>query len=188
MTDSNACPSVPIPDEVEVTISTNHSAGTSISNDTSTGNLEVVTTKKKRDRTIFVITSHLNEKDIPLFLSDNNTKDLHLLRVLVLKTLWDTAHGNKIKAWDKVASMCLEQKYVSRQQIYKTGSLNHKVVKDHFHVLLKWIKNEKNTVTYRSGTDDEDPPTEIRQLIDNMLGMHTGWEVNKELTGKQKTE
>ena len=53
-------------------------------------------------------------------------------------------------------------------------------------MLLKWIKTDQLAATYRSGVDDELPPGEMMQLLEDISELYKEFEDNKEETGKEK--
>ena len=144
--------------------------------------------KKKREKGLFIPVTQMDEKDTPLFLLQSNKKVLHLLRVLTLKLPLKASHGSKCKAWDAVADLCMQQKDEDGSMVFNTGILSQKTVKERFKVLMKWIKEENSAVVYRSGTDDENAPNEILELLNNSFELYQDWELNKDETNKEKAD
>ena len=108
--------------------------------------------------------------------------------MLILKVPWEASHGNKCKAWDAVADLCMQQKDEDGSMVFNSVTLNHKAVKERFKVLIKWIKEENNAAAYRSGCDDENAPNEILELLDNILELYQDWELNTDETIKEKAD
>ena len=52
-------------------------------------------------------------------------------------------------------------------------------------MLLKWITHDHVTSQYKSGIDDENPPSKVMQLLDEISELHTEHDENKEETGKE---
>ena len=119
------------------------------------------------------------------FLKASNLKDIHLLRCLVLKVPWASGYGKITKAWDEAAKLLSEQKGCDGINVFDEP-VSSKVMKERVKVLLKWIKDDHVASQYKSGIDDENPPSEVMQLLDEVSELHTEHEENKEETGKEK--
>mgnify|MGYP003326665274 FL=1 len=172
-----------IPNIVQLEDVTTDSNDTSLTNDVSPG-----MRKKKREKSLFLPLTQMDETNTPLFLLNTNKKDLHLLRVLTLKLPWEASHGNKCKAWDTVADLCMEQKDEEGSMVFSSAVLSQKTVKERFKVLMKWVKDENSAAQYRSGTDDEKAPNEILDLLNNIFEMYQDWELHKDESSKDKAD
>ena len=172
----------------ESSATTTSSANTSAEAINLVGSAKATTTKSRRVKSHFISTSKVNDVGKLLFVQPDNLKDLHMLRAIVLKTPWRAGFGNVGDAWNSVADMCQEQMGQNDVAVFEAGSLDGKAVRERFKVLLKWIRDETKSAMYRSGTDDEDPPTELVQLMEEMSELYLEWEESKEASGKKKAD
>ena len=110
------------------------------------------------------------------FLQDDNLCDKHLLRVMLLKQPWAGGYRKVTKLWEESTDLCMEQKDDDDKKVFD-GKLCGKIIKDRFKLLLKWVKAHQNGVTFRSGTDDEAPPGEILQMLEELSELVTDFVV-----------
>ena len=103
----------------------------------------------------------------------------------MFKVPWSSGYGKVTKAWEDAEKMLSEQRGRDGNLIYNLP-ISAKVIKDHFKVLLKWIKTDQLATTYMSGVDYEPPPGEMMQLMEEISELYTKFEDNKEETGKEK--
>ena len=120
-----------------------------------------------------------------LFLLPSNTRDVHLLRCVILKTPWAAGYGKVTKVWDETAKMLSEQKTRDGSALFDEP-ISAKVVKECFKVLLRWIKHDVNVSTYKSGCDDENPPGEVMQLMEEAAELYMGYEEAREESSPEK--
>ena len=141
-----------------------------------------------RRKNYFVSMTRIDETNQQfVFLQDDNLRDKHLLRVMLLKQPWAGGYGKVTKLWEESADLCMEQKDEKGKKVFD-GKLCGKIIKDRFRLLLKWVKSNQNGVAFRSGTDDEPPPGEIMQMLEELLERVTDFKESKEETHKEKTE
>ena len=141
----------------------------------------------KKKRNFFLSLIRLNDKKQLVFLQNDNIRDIQLLRCLILKKPWAGRYGQVTKLWEETAEMCMEQRDSKGASVF-SGNITGKVVKDRFKALLKWVKSDQNSVQFRSGTDDEEAPGEMMQLLEELAELYSEYEENKETTGKDKAE
>ena len=72
--------------------------------------------------------------------------------------------------------------------VFDAGSLDGKAVREQYKVLLKWIRDKNNSAMYRSGTDDEDAPNELIQLLTETSELYLKWEERKESASQKKND
>ena len=82
-----------IPDVIQLEDITAESNDTSLTNNVSPEMTPKV--KRRREKSLFIPLTQMDDKEKPLFLLQSNKKDLHLLRVLTLKVPWEASHGSK---------------------------------------------------------------------------------------------
>ena len=139
-----------------------------------------------RRKNYFVSISRVDDQQTAI-LKDDNLRDKHLLRVMLLKQPWAGGYGKVTKMWEECAVLCMEQKDENGRKVFD-GKLCGKIIKDRFRLLLKWVKSNQNGVAFRSGTDNKAPPGEIMQMLEELLERVTDFEESKEETHKEKTE
>ena len=145
---------------------------------------EVVGRRKK----YFVSMTRIDETNQQfVFLQDDNLRNKHLLRVMLLKQPWAGGYGKVTKLWEESADLCMEQKDEKGKKVFD-GKLCGKIIKERFKLLLKWIKSNQNDVAFRSGTDDKAPPGEIMRMLEEVLELVTDFEGSKEEAQKEKME
>ena len=90
-----------------------------------------------RRKNYFVSISRVDEANQQTaFLQDDNLRDKHLLRVMLLKQPWAGGYGKVTKLWEECAILCMEQKDENGKKVFD-GKLCGKIIKDRFRLFLK---------------------------------------------------
>jgi hypothetical protein len=120
------------------------------------------------------------------FLEDTNIKDLVLARLYYNEKPYLSTYGNVVSAWDAVALAA------SKECIAETGEpvfkkdLEGKAVHKRFDELMKFVDSHNGKVPFRSGDDDEAPPSELLQLLESSFEEKISYE--KGLTEKKESQ
>ena len=126
---------------------------------------------KKRRRLEWVSVKK-KENNRMAFLQQDNLRDLYLLRQLNTLLPWSAGYGNVTKAWDD-ATASLNRHVDGDGKCIYGEPLSVKHVKDRFDALMKFGKNSIKDNPFLSGCDDEDPPTEVLTLIEELHEIYT---------------
>ena len=119
-----------------------------------------------------------------MFLSKTNLPDLFLLCQLAVSTPWEAEYGEKTKAWADVVTALSQNKDDDGKAVFVDG-LTAKHVTDCFKALMDYAKQALGNVEKRTGCDDEDPPTEILSLLEEIYEMYNDKAV-KDSTAKDE--
>ena len=119
------------------------------------------------------------------FLGSNNLKDLYLLRQLMTTPPWEAGFGNITGAWEEVAKALCKHKDSHGKPVYGE-TIKDKHVKDRFKTLMDFCNHSISDNSFRSGCDDEEPPTEIQNLMEQVHEMHTSYLVEEKASSERK--
>jgi hypothetical protein len=122
----------------------------------------------------------LGEKKLSYpFLEDSNVKDLVLVRQLLVDKPFLAGYGQVIKCWDDFTSSLNKTVDDSGQLIFdppvKTLMIKHRFEK----IFMPFVNKFQNGEPYRSGCDDQPPPTEIQQGLESLFQQ---WNDNRKLS------
>jgi hypothetical protein len=106
------------------------------------------------------------------FLSDDNWQDKVLIRHLLAQRHYAAAHGDVGAAWNAVMEGVAKETHPDTGLLIFSERLNLKTVQSRFKEYMSFVKWHQAQVPFRSGCDDEDPPTEI---MDGLESMYDDW-------------
>ena len=109
------------------------------------------------------------KKNLSIFLSDKNEKDIVLARHLMAERPYTAERGVITETWDTFADICNEDSYLHNKVKGVFGSLlKGKNCKGRFLQLMDFAKKISANVPFRSGDDSEPPPTELQSAIEGI--------------------
>ena len=142
--------------------------------------------KKRRRLGWVAVSKKVNNK--LAFLQQDNLRDLFLLRQINTSLPWSAGFGNITRAWEEVTDNLNKHVDADGECLYGEP-LSVKHVKDRFDALIKFGKNSIKDNPFLSGADDEDPPTEILTLIEELEEIYsTHLQDEKEKNDKKKNQ
>ena len=104
------------------------------------------------------------------FLDSSNLKDTMLIRHLIVGKPFKADFGKVLNAWQDVADV-VNKEIDDNGQVLFYPPLTGKGVRERYEKLVSVAKEMRNAVPFRSGCDDEEPPNEIQQGIEELLAM-----------------
>ena len=157
---------------------------TTIETDTSTTTTSATEPPRKRARIEWVSTKVKRDGKF-VFLGSGNVKDLYLLRQLMTTPPWEAGFGHITGAWEDVANLLSTHKDANGTLIYGEH-IKDKHVRDRFKILMDFCRKSITDNSFRSGCDDDDPPTEIETLMEQVYEMHSSFLIGEKKTTETK--
>jgi len=101
-----------------------------------------------------------------VFLGDDNVKDMHLMRQVATERPYEMGYGLKEKKWADVASNLNGVRINLDETLFGEIGVSGKQVKTRFLNIMSWCKAWQESKPFGSGTDDEETPSDLLNMIE----------------------
>ena len=107
------------------------------------------------------------------FIQDANKRDLCLFREISVSLPFEAKYGDITSLWKDVAERISNVQEGDGELLFGEAGVSSKVCTDRFKLIMDWCSKYQKDQPFRSGCDDEDAPTELIMLIEEM---HERWQ------------
>jgi hypothetical protein len=111
------------------------------------------------------------------FLEGNSESELVFLRLLNAEKPFLAPHGMGTTVWSDFIDLVNRAVDSNNQPLFGEAPLTTRYAKDRLTDYFNFVKNNISTTPFRSGTDDEEPPNEVTQLIEDLYEQKTSFQV-----------
>ena len=100
------------------------------------------------------------------FICDENHKDKALFNQIALEPPFLAGHGMKMRMWDAIAFAIGGVTDSYGLPLFGEEGITGKACLDRFKIVMAWTKKFQAMTPFRSGNDDEEPPSALLSLIE----------------------
>ena len=97
---------------------------------------------------------------------DDNLKDMHLMRQVATECPYEMGYGLKEKKWAVVVSNLNGIRISLDETLFGEVGVSGKQVKTRFLNIMSWCKAWQESKPFGSGTDDEETPSDLLNMIE----------------------
>jgi hypothetical protein len=102
--------------------------------------------------------------------------ELAFCKMLAVEKPFLAPHGSVKTAWSDFVSMLNKSVDDNNQQLFSQAPMTERYARERLSEYFAFVKNKISTTPFRSGEDDEEPPNELLQIIEDLYEQKTSFE------------